>query len=139
MHLRGALEHGIEVGMIQRPPKTLVVTWMPRAPSWPMARSISSSAAATLFIGSAATKAGKRSGHCSTMRAMPSLAMRAKPGDSSGPPSASGGGSESVSTCCTSGNFPSISTRASRSHSRRRLVMRLTMPASFEWRWMSSR
>ena len=50
-------------------------------------------------------------------------------GRSSGPPSSSGGGSDSVSTCCTSGNFSSsIATRASMSHSMRRLVMRLTMP-----------
>ena len=104
-----------------------------------MARSISSSAAGTLFMGSEATNAGNFRGHFAHIAAMSSLAMRASSGESSGPPTSSGEGRDSVSTCCTSGNWSSIPTRASMSHSMRRLLMRLMMPASFEWRFIISR
>ena len=71
---------------------------------------------------------------------MPSFATRANCGDASGPPISSGAGSDSVSTCFTSGNFSrSIATRCSMSHSMRRLPMRFTMPGSFEWVFTSSR
>ena len=64
-----------------------------------MARSISRSAASGLFIGSDATKPGKRSGWRSTSSAMPSLARLASSAASSGPANASIGGEHSVSTC----------------------------------------
>ena len=64
-----------------------------------MARSISRTAASGLFIGSDATKPGKRSGCRSTISAMPSLARRARSAASSGPANASSGGEQSVSTC----------------------------------------
>ena len=92
--------------------------------------SISISEAATLFIGIAAAKAGNFCGYLAHIAAMLSLAMRASSGDSSGPASTSGGGLARVSTCCTSGHWPSISTRASISHRIRALDMRLTMPGS---------
>src|SRR5260221_96641 len=43
-------------------PATLLMIWMPRAPSWLMARSISSSAARGLFIGSEGPNPGNRVG-----------------------------------------------------------------------------
>ena len=64
-----------------------------------MARSISAHGGVGLFIGSDATKPGKRSGCRSTISAMPSFARRARSAVSSGPPRASIGGEQSVSTC----------------------------------------
>ena len=64
-----------------------------------MARSISSSDAWTLFIGSEATNAGKRSVCSCTISTMPSFASRASSGVSSGPARNSIGGIDSVSTC----------------------------------------
>ena len=105
-----------------------------------MARSISSSAAGTLFIGSEATKTGNCSGNRLQISAMPSLAMRANSGDCSGPPSISGAGALSVSTCTTSGKvWASMAARASMSHSMRMLVTRLTKPASLERALTSSK
>ena len=53
---------GRNSGALSGLPATLVNTWMPRAPSVVTARSISASAASTLFIGSAAMKVGKAVG-----------------------------------------------------------------------------
>jgi len=51
-----------------------------------------------LFIGSEATKPGKRSDRAVTISAMPSLASRASSGVTSGPAKPSIGGAASVST-----------------------------------------
>ena len=80
-------------------PFTLVKIWMPFAPSFSIARSISSSDAGTLFIGSEATKHGNRSGCARTISAMPSFARRASSGVCSGVPRNSIAGIDSVSTC----------------------------------------
>ena len=139
MFARDGIEDRKELRVVQRP-ATEVQIWMPRAPRVLMARSISSRAAGTLFIGSEATKAGNCCGHFATIAAMPSLAMRASSGARSGPPSSSGEGSERVSTCRTSGKLLlSISTRFSMSHSNVRPDMRLTMPASRECNFIISR
>ena len=80
-------------------PLTLVKIWMPLAPIFSTARVISSSVALTLFIGTEATQAGKRSGYLAQMSNMPSLASRARAGDLSGAATYSTAGMESVSTC----------------------------------------
>ncbi len=80
-------------------PLTFEKIWTPVAPSSPMARSISRTAASGWFIGSDATKPGKRSGCRPTISAMPSLARRARSAASSGPAYVSSGGEQSVSTC----------------------------------------
>jgi hypothetical protein len=64
-----------------------------------MARSISARAASGAFIGSEATKPGKRSGRVATNSAISSFARRARSGVTSGPPRASMGGEASVRTC----------------------------------------
>ncbi len=105
-----------------------------------MARSISSSAARGLFIGSEATNAGNSFGHLRHISAMPSFATRANSGECEASPSSSGLGRPSVSTCCTSRNFSrSMATRCSMSHSMRRLDMRFTMPGSLECCFTKSR
>ena len=62
------------------------------APNFMTARSISSTAALGLFIGSPATKLGKRSGCFWTSSASPSLASCANSGDCFASPKASMGG-----------------------------------------------
>jgi len=54
--VRHALEDRIELRLVERPAFMLVKIWMPFAPSFSIARSISRSASGTLFIGSEATK-----------------------------------------------------------------------------------
>jgi len=79
-------------------PLTLEKIWTPVAPSVSIARSISVKEASGLFIGSEATKPGKRSGCFATSSAIPSFARRASSGVASGPASASIGGDASVRT-----------------------------------------
>ncbi len=64
-----------------------------------MARSVSISAASTLFIGKAAMKVGKRSGCFLQISASASLAIRANSGVNSGGATNSSGGLASDSTC----------------------------------------
>ena len=96
-------------------PATLVKTWTPRAPSSFTARSISASAASMLFIGSDATKAGKRSGCLPHSSARASFAMRASSGVVPGGAMSSSGGLASESTCCSPSNSSSSASRASTS------------------------
>ena len=90
---------GAKSGSSSGRPLTLDQIWIPVAPRVMSARSSSASAASGLFIGSEATKPGKRSGCLTHSSAMPSLPIRASSGVSFGPPSASIGGEHSVSTC----------------------------------------
>src|SRR5260221_3606745 len=90
---------------------------MPLAPSSPIARSISRSASGTLFMGSEATKAGKRSGCLATISAMPSFARRASPGDLSCGARNSIAGRDKVRICLYPGKRSIMRRRASRSHS----------------------
>ena len=75
---------GLNSGALSGLPATLVKTWMPHAPRLFTARSISASEASTLFIGSAAMNAGKRSGCRRHSSASASLASRASSGVWSG-------------------------------------------------------
>src|SRR5439155_4537524 len=111
-------------------PLTLVKIWMPFAPSWPIARSISSSDDATLFIGSEATKAGKRSRCCATISAMASFASLASSGVSFSLPRNSTAGMESVRICLYSGKRFIILMRFSRSQSTGMCIQRLSCAAS---------
>ena len=111
-------------------PLTLVKIWTPLAPSLPMARSISSSEAATLFIGSEATKAGNCPGCFCTISAMPSFASRASSGVSSGLPRNSMAGIDRVRICLYSGKRFIMRMRLSRSHSTGMCIQRLSCAAS---------
>src|SRR6185312_12206575 len=77
-------------------PETLVKIWMPRAPIFSTARSISATAALTLFIGTDATQPGNCLGCLAQISAMPSLARRASAGDSAAGATNSMAGIESV-------------------------------------------
>src|SRR2546426_10831998 len=111
-------------------PLTLVKIWMPLAPSLPMARSISSSEAATLFIGSEATRAGHCSGCFRTISAMPSFASRASSGVSAGFPRNSMAGIDRVRICLYSGKRFIMRMRLSRSHRTGMCIQRLSCAAS---------
>lgn len=71
-------------------------------------------------MGNEATNAGNLSGHFRQISAIPSLAIRAKAGESPGSPIISGEGTERVMICRTSGQLSSIRARASMSQSMRR-------------------